>query len=181
LGDALRTGEGEAILAGIAVTDRSREEYAFSRPYLQFPARFVMQKSRAVAEPVYEKLAGKKVGVLAGSAHERMLRDEFEPLRTVVSDKPETLRADLKAGRIDAIFGDGMKLSFWLDGEDAAGCCRFVGGPYLAPEYFGQGMAIAVKPQDAALVAALDYALQQISAKGVFAELYLRYFPVGFY
>jgi hypothetical protein len=31
------------------------------------------------------------------------------------------------------------------------------------------------------LVTAIDYALQEIEAKGIFAELYLRYFPVGFH
>jgi polar amino acid transport system substrate-binding protein len=181
LDEALQKGEGEAILAGIAVTPQTREKYAFSRAYLQFPARFVMAKEKAFDEPLYDRLKGRRVGVLAGSAHERMLRDEFGDVQAVAYDKPEELRADLRAGKIDAVFGDGMKLSFWLDGPDSAGCCRFAGGPYLAPEYFGTGMAIAVKPNDAALAAAFDYALQQISVKGTFAELYLRYFPVGFY
>jgi polar amino acid transport system substrate-binding protein len=178
---ALQKGEGEAILAGIAVTAETREKYAFSRAYLQFPARFVMAKAKAVEEPLHDTLKAKRIGVLAGSAHERMLRDEFGAAEVVAYDKPEALRADLKEGKVDAIFGDGMKLSFWLDGTDSAGCCRFVGGPYLAPEYFGVGMAIAVKPNDTALAAAFDYALQQISIKGTFAELYLRYFPVSFY
>lgn len=181
LDDALQKGEGEAILAGVAVTPEAREEYAFSRAYLQFPARFVMAKQKAVDEPLHDALEGKRVGVLAGSAHERMLRDEFAGMQAAPYEKPEDLRADLRAGKIDAVFGDGMKLSFWLDGAGSAGCCRFVGGPYLAPEYFGAGMAIAVKPRDTALAAAFDYALQQISIRGTFAELYLRYFPVSFY
>lgn len=181
LEQALQEGEGEAILAGLAVTGQTRSNYAFSRAYLQFPARFVMPKAKAVQEPLYEKLKGKRVGVLAGSAHERMLRDEFGAVQAVAYDGADPLHADLKAGKIDAVFGDGLKLSFWLNETDAADCCRFVGGPYLAPEYFGTGMAIAVKEQDAALAAALDYALQQVSVKGAFAELYLRYFPVSFY
>ena len=74
-----------------------------------------------------------------------------------------------------------MRLGFWLAGSEAADCCRFAGGPYLAPEYLGTGLAIAVKPEDQALATALDYALQQIALKGTFAELYLRYFPVSFY
>lgn len=181
LEQALQEGEGEAILAGLAVTGQTRSKYAFSRAYLEFPARFVMPKAKAVQEPLYEKLKGKRVGVLAGSAHERMLRDEFGAVQAVAYDGADPLHADLKAGKIDAVFGDGLKLSFWLNETDAADCCRFVGGPYLAPEYFGTGMAIAVKEQDAALAAALDYALQQVSVKGAFAELYLRYFPVSFY
>lgn len=178
---ALQKGEGEAIIAGIAATPESRSTYAFSRSYLQFPARFVTQKSKDLTEPVFDKLRGKRVGVLAGSAHERMLRDYFNTVQIVPFDRPEDLYADLKAGKLDAAFGDGMRLAFWLGGSDAAGCCRFAGGPYLAPEYLGSGMAIATRADDPALAAAFDYALQEISMKGTFAEFYLRYFPVSFF
>jgi len=178
---ALEKGEGEAIIAGIAATAQSRQTYAFSRSYLQFPARFIMPKGKALAEPIFDKLRSKRVGVLAGSAHERMLRDYFNTVQIVSFDGPEALYSDLKAGKIDAAFGDGMRFAFWLGGSDAAGCCRFAGGPYLAPEYLGTGMAIATRADNPALAAAIDYALQEISMKGTFAEFYLRYFPVSFF
>ena len=178
---ALQKGEGEAIIAGIAVTAQARETYAFSRAYLQFPARFVVPRTKPITEPVYQALQGKKVGVVAGTGHEHMLRDDFGKVEIVTYPKPEDLHAALKAGKLDAAFGDGMRLSFWLGGADAADCCRFAGGPYIAPEYFGTGLSIAVKADNPALAAAFDYALQQISVKGTFAELYLRYFPISFY
>jgi len=181
LDDALQKGEGEAIIAGIAATPQSRQTYAFSRSYLQFPARFITPKNKAFAEPVFDKLRSKRVGVLAGSAHERMLRDYFNTVQIVSFDGPEALYGDLKAGKIDAAFGDGMRFAFWLGGSDAGGCCRFAGGPYLAPEYLGTGMAIATRADNPALAAAIDYALQEISMKGTFAEFYLRYFPVSFF
>ncbi|MER9211877.1 transporter substrate-binding domain-containing protein [Mesorhizobium sp. M0663] len=178
---ALGKGEGEAIIAGIAATPESRSKYAFSRSYLQFPARFIMLKTQALTEPMFDKLRNKRVGVIAGSAHERMLRDYFGDVQIVPFAKPEELYGELKAGKIDAAFGDGMRFAFWLGGSDAAGCCRFAGGPYLAPEYLGSGMAIATRADDPALAAAFDYALQEISVKGTFAEFYLRYFPVSFF
>ncbi|MER8544109.1 transporter substrate-binding domain-containing protein [Mesorhizobium sp. M0684] len=178
---ALGKGEGEAIIAGIAATPESRSKYAFSRSYLQFPARFIMLKTQALTEPMFDKLRSKRVGVIAGSAHERVLRDYFGDVQIVPFAKPEQLYGELKAGKIDAAFGDGMRFAFWLGGSDAAGCCRFAGGPYLAPEYLGSGMAIATRADDPALAAAFDYALQEISVKGTFAEFYLRYFPVSFF
>ncbi len=181
LDDALQRDEGEAILAGVAITAEARAKYAFSRAYLQFPARFVMPKASAVTEPLVAKLKGKRVGVVAGSAHESMLRAYFGGFQVVPYPKPEELYAALRSGGVDAAFGDGMRFSFWLTGLDAGGCCRFAGGPYLAPEYLGTGLAIAVRADDAALAAAFDYALQEISRDGTFAELYLRYFPVSFY
>ena len=178
---ALAARDGEAIVAGLAVTEEARRTYAFSRSYLQFPARFIMPKDKAVTEPVFSKLRGERIGVIAGSAHEKMLRAYFPDAKPVTYSKQEWLLGDLKAGKLAAVFSDGMRLGFWLAGSDSAGCCRYAGGPYLSPEFLGSGLAIAVEPENAVLATAFDYALQQISAKGIFAELYLRYFPVSFY
>ncbi|RWN52655.1 MAG: transporter substrate-binding domain-containing protein [Mesorhizobium sp.] len=178
---ALQKGEGEAIIAGIAATPESRSKYAFSRSYLQFPARFIMPKAKALTEPIFDRLRGKRVGVVAGSAHERMLRDYFGTVQVVPFAQLEELYDGLKDGKVDAGFGDGMRFAFWLGSSNAAACCRFAGGPYLSPEYLGSGMAIATRANDPALAAAFDYALQEISVKGIFAEFYLRYFPVSFF
>src|SRR6187455_3095049 len=59
---ALQKREGEAIIAGIAVTAENRTRFAFSRPYLQFPARFVTPKAKALTEPLSQKLKGERVG-----------------------------------------------------------------------------------------------------------------------
>lgn len=179
--DALERGRGEAIIAGIAITEESRTRYAFSRSYLQFPARFMMPRTRAATEPLYQKVQGERIGVLAGSGHEKMLREYFPDAKVVTYTRQEWMYGDLKAGKIAGAFGDGMRFAFWLAGSDASGCCRFAGGPYLAPEYLGVGLAIATKIGNPTLAAAFDYALQQVAFKGRFAELYLRYFPVSFY
>ena len=49
-----------------------------------------------------------------------------------------------------------MRFAFWLAGSDAADCCRFAGGPYLAPDYLGTGLAIASRADDPTLRAAFD-------------------------
>lgn len=179
---ALEEGEGDAVLAGMAITQQTRERFSFSRPYLQFPARFVTRRDAVFEEPAYEEIDGGNVGVMAGTAHERMLRDLFSGARTVTYTREAQLLDDLQSGKLDAVFGDGMRLSFWLaEREEARGCCAFAGGPYLAPEYLGHGLAIAVRRDEPALVGALNYAIRQIEERGTFEELYLRYFPVGFY
>jgi polar amino acid transport system substrate-binding protein len=178
---ALLLGQGEAVLAGLAVTSENRTKFAFSRPYLRFPARFVVRKSSAIIEASAAALRGKRVGVVGGSAHAQLLRDGFAGIDIAAYPQQDALLTDLKAGKIEAAFGDGMQLSLWLKREDAADCCRFAGGPYLAPDYLGSGLAIATMPHNDQLIAALDAALQQLSAKGTFAELYLRYFPISFY
>lgn len=181
LAPAMRKGDGEAIIAGVAVTADNRQLYAFSRPYLIFPARFVTTNARALAEPLYARIKGLKVGVITGSAHDRMLRAAFSDVQPMPFATQDEMTAALKTSKIDAAFGDGMRLGFWLASADAANCCRFSGGPYIAPEFLGAGLAIASPKDRPELAAAFDYALQAISAKGIFGELYLRYFPVSFF
>ena len=178
---ALEAGEGEALLAGIAITPQSRSRFAFSRPYLQLPARFVARRGSTLAEPMYRATAGKRIGVRHGSAHERILRDLFPLVKVVTYSRADWMLGDLREGKTDAVFDDGMRLSFWLAGTDSEGCCRFAGGPYLLPSYLGTGMAVAARPEDERFVDAFDYALREIDAKGIFEELYLRYFPINFF
>ena len=42
-------------------------------------------------------------------------------------------------------------------------------------------MAIATRQDDPERAAALTYALRQLHQKGIYRELYLRYFPMSFF
>jgi polar amino acid transport system substrate-binding protein len=87
----------------------------------------------------------------------------------------------LQAKKIDAVFGDGSDLSFWIGSPEAKNCCVFSGGPYIAPQFLGDGMTIATTLENAELVDAFNFALKAMEEKGTISELYLRYFPVDFY
>lgn len=181
LDEAMASGQGEALIAGTALTAAARRTYAFSRPYLRFPARFVTRKVAMMEEPMHRAVIGRRIGVMAGSAHEAMLKSYFPGVTMIGYTRQDSLYRDLRDGQLDGVFGDGMRLSFWLAGAGSQDCCRFAGGPYIAPEFLGAGLAIAARREDAVLVQAFDYALRELAVKGVFAELYLKYFPVSFY
>ena len=79
------------------------------------------------------------------------------------------------------MFGDGIGLTFWLNGVTSDGCCEFRGGPYFDAKYFGEGVGIAVKKGNRQLVEILNYALEQVHASGRYEGLFLRYFPMSFF
>lgn len=178
---ALENGQGEAIIAGLTPTAELRERLAFTRPYLKFPARFVAPRAALPAEPIYRSIAGQRVGVVAGSTHEAMLRALFSNAQPVHFGRFEPMMENLQSGEIDAVFADGMQLAFWIDADGSEDCCTFAGGPYLTSDYTGQGLTIAVDAGNADLAKGIDAALREIDASGRFAELYLRYFPVSFF
>ena len=178
---ALSTGQAEALISGLAITAESRSNHRFTRPYLALPARFAVRKDAKLAGDGAGALSGQRVGVMGGTAHEAMLRDWFPGLRPVTFSKPEWMFDALKSGNLDAVFGDGLQLSFWLSSQAAESCCRFFDGPYFSQIHLGEGLAIAVSPRNARLVAAFDHALANLNRNGRFAELYLRWFPNGLY
>src|SRR5689334_9683258 len=68
--DALNKNEGDAVIASISATPQTRAKVDFSDPYYRTPARFVSRKDRDFPEVRPEALEGKKVAVVAGTAHE---------------------------------------------------------------------------------------------------------------
>ena len=181
LESALMNGQAEALISGLAITTESRARYRFTRPYLALPARFALKNDTGLDGDGARALAGRRVGVLGGTAHEAMLRDWFAGAKPVTFSRSEWMFDALKAGAIDAVFGDGLQLSFWLSSRSADGCCRFFDGPYFSQDHLGEGLAIAVRPRNAALGDAFDHALAALNRNGRFTELYLRWFPNGLY
>lgn len=181
LEQALAAGQGEAIIAGLAITADNREKYAFTRSYLQFPARFVRNRSVSIAGSAPDSLAARRVGVVEKSAHAAMLKAYFPRIDAVPFASASEMLQALREKKVDAAFGDGLRLSFWLSGEPAGGCCAFFGGPYLSQHFLGHGLAIAVLKKNRVLAQAFDHALLSMSRDGKFADLYRRYFPNGMY
>jgi polar amino acid transport system substrate-binding protein len=179
--EAIASGQDDAAIASVAITPLARRKLDFTEPYYMTPARFATVKSSPLTDADPRSLAGKLIGVEAGTAHEAFLRTFFPELRVRSFDNVDSLRSSLRRGDIDALFGDGITLALWLNGTDAGGCCEFRGGPYTEASYFGDGVGIAIRKDNPALKHALNYALHRLAERGIYADLYLKYFPVGFY
>lgn len=179
--DSLVEGKGDAIVASIAATPATRAKIDFTQPYYRTPARFAMRKDSTIVDVTLKTLAGKTVGVVAGSAHKAFLDAFFPGIVEKTFPDFAALREALRAGSIDALFGDGLSLAIWLNGASSDNCCVFRGGPYSESQFFGEGVGIAVRKEDVGLRHALDWALARLASRGVYAELYLKHFPIGFY
>ncbi len=178
---AVAAGEGEAIIAGLAINEQTTGKYEFSRPYLHIPGRFVTRKDSGLSPPLYESLFKKTIGVVAGSAHQAYFSKAFGERKFEVFQSRDTSLTALKEDKVQAVFSDALSLSFWLASSASQDCCVFVDDAYLSEEYFGHGMAVTLPKGRDDLVRGVNYALKQINDNGTFAELYLRYFPVGLF
>ncbi|MEA2992010.1 MAG: polar amino acid transport system substrate-binding protein [Alphaproteobacteria bacterium] len=177
--DAVADNRGDAVIASIAATPETRRRVDFSDPYYRAPARFVTLRETAMDDVRPEQLEGKKVAVIAGTAHEAYLKTLFTELELRSYPTAEAAREALRRREVDLLFGDGISLAFWLNGTDSGGCCVFRGGPYLESRYFGEGIGIAVKRGNDLLRQAFNWALFRLWERGKFTDLWLRYFPIN--
>jgi polar amino acid transport system substrate-binding protein len=176
---ALDDNRGDAAIASISVTPDARKRADFSDPYYRPVARFVVRRDARIGEVRPERLEGKKVAVVAGTAHEQYLRALFTEAEVRPYPTSDAAREALRRGEVDLLFGDGFALAFWLNGTDSSGCCEFAGGPFVESRYFGEGVGVAVKRGNDTLRLAINWALFRLWEKGRFTDLWLRYFPIS--
>ncbi|SMD18903.1 transporter substrate-binding domain-containing protein [Rhizobium sp. RU36D] len=178
---ALSSGQGEAVIAGIAVTDQLRREFLFSRPYMLLPARFVRLNGVSFDGSDANALSGRPVGVVGGTAHEAMLKSFFPQIRAVAFSSRTAMLEGLRKREVEAVFADALQLSFWANSPASENCCALFDGPYMSERFLGEGLTIMMRRQDSALAEALDSALAALSRNGRLQEIYLRYFPYGLF
>jgi polar amino acid transport system substrate-binding protein len=170
---------GDAVIASIASNAATRRQADFTDPYYRTPARFVARTDSPIRDVLPELVEGKKIAVVAGTAHEAFLKEMFTEAELHPYPNAAAAREALRNKEVDLLFGDGISLAFWLNGSDSNGCCAFRGGPYLESRYFGEGIGIAVKRGNDLLRQALNWALFRLWEKGSYTDLWLRYFPIS--
>lgn len=183
----IKAGRDDALIAAVANTPATRADLDFTASYYTTPARFAAQRTSKldpkglVAAMTPDAVAGHTIGVEAGTAHEAYLKTFFpEAVLRPYRNQPD-LRAALSNSEVEAVFADGIGLALWLAGTESKGCCGFRGGPFTESRYFGNGVSIAVGKGRDNLREALDYELDKLTRDGTYADLYLKYFPIGFY
>ena len=178
---ALKRGQGDAIVAGLALSDRTIRELAFTKTYLRFPARFFSNAAFAKTFGDFRTPQGLKIGVVKDTAHQAFLERFFPDNELLPFDNQDELRAGILKGLAQIGFADGVQTSFWLQSASAKECCTFVGGPYINTDYFGNGLSMAVPIGRQDLKDTLNDALIRLMRKGKYSEIYLKYFPINFF
>ena len=177
--EALNDNRGDAVIAlDRAEPRRPGCRADFTDAYYRTPC-FVARTDSPIGDVLPERLEGKKIAVIAGTAHEAYLKAMFTEAEVKPYPTAEAAREALRRKEVDLLFGDGIALAFWLNGADSGGCCAFRGGPFLESRFFGEGVGIAVKRGNDLMRLTLNWALFQLWEKGSFTDLWLRYFPIS--
>ena len=151
---SLERGTFDIVMNGLEVTQARVGRVLFTRPYYAFAERLIARKDDTSIQPELASLKGKKVGTLSNSLAFEMLRETAE---TVVYEGVEEPYADLVNGRTEAVLLDDVIATRYGMPKPEL---RVVGD--LREGYY----AIAVRPSEPDVAAAIDDAIAKIAARG---------------
>ena len=170
----LRAGSFDAIAASMSITGKRRQLVSFTDRYYSNVVRFVAREGSGF-DPT--DVAGKTIGAARATIASDWLEANLAGRATIkLYAGQRELHGDLVAGRLDAMFGDGLGSYAWLQGPEGA-AFEFVGEGYRLDE----GIGIAVRHEDTSLLTRLNGALQAILANGAYERINARHFPFSIY
>ncbi|MCZ3376207.1 transporter substrate-binding domain-containing protein [Rhizobium sp. AG207R] len=195
---ALTVGKFDAIMSGMAITEKRKKSIAFSDPYaggfnqlairkdLHLPKTDTKAKinlttigseQQAILDQLRTTLTGKTLGVLRSSNSEAVLNDLFGKVATVRSyDTQDNLHMDLAAGRIDGGLADYFTWKTFLDSKDGETAAFY--GPELSGGLWGPGVGIGIRKEDVDLVDAFNKAIRDSIKDGTLKTLSLKWFGI---
>ncbi len=172
---SLTLGKFDALFGGMAITQEREKEVDFTEPYYTNTVSVIADQSEHL-NLTEATLKGKTIGVQGGTTFDAYLQDKYGKIITI-NRYPSIQDAlmDLASGRVDAVMGDSPSLQQWLQ-QNGYTQYTVVGEPIDNPQYFGKGNGIAVRKGDAALLNALNKALNEIKANGTYQKIVNKYF-----
>ena len=115
---------------------------------------------------------------MKGSAHEAYLNSFYKRTTIRAFDSHSEAAEALRVGDIDALFGDNLALTYWIQGEASRDCCKLMPGSFWESFYFGDGAGLATRRDDSKTLGVLNYGLDRIKISGGYDAIFRKYFPL---
>jgi len=164
----LQTNQIDIVIASMTITGARKETVDFSSPYF-CSGHLILVKRDNTSITKFTDLNGKRVATTQGSTGDRvtaLLAPQAQ--RSTFGQNSEGLLA-LKDGRVDAFVQDDVLLIAFAKQDPSL---KVVGWPPQMPAPYGLG----VRKGDRDLLGAVNVALGQIRAQGVYAKVFNKWF-----
>lgn len=179
---ALKARKFDAILSGMYMTEKRKEQIGFSDKLYNGPV-FLVARKNTLTGNTPEQLKGKTIGVEQGSAQETYVNQHWRPagINIVAYQGADSVVRDLESGRIDGAVLSGMMADYSFLQQPQGKDFAFVGGHLQDDKLFGAGAAIGLRKEDDALRQEINRAIAQILADGTYKKLSGKYFSFDVY
>lgn len=164
----IEAGRFDLVIAGHTITDERRQIVDFSIPYMVVGTSvFVREGDTAITR--IEDIAGKSIGILAGSVQEQFLAEEFagQGITVRTYENPTLALSDLSFGRVDGV----------IYSNDAGAYIAQVNNLAVVPavQVNREVNAMVYRKGEAAFGTALNAALQSMIDDGTYSALSARW------
>jgi len=178
---SLQARKFDILFTALSVTEERLKTVNFSLPYRSSTARFAAAKdfdaelftSDGKANP--EALKGKTIGFQRSSTYGKYVNDFFSGVNVRRYDTVKNMILDLKAGRVDVIVAGPVNLWSTLLNSEGGDGYKFVGPEIEDENYFGVGIAAAMRKDDTELLEKVNKAIQSMYDDGTFKTINLKY------
>lgn len=169
--EELNGGNIDVIWNGLTITPDRQKQIAFTKPYIASHQIIVVNKNSTLADK--KALAGKKVGVQAGSsAIEAVEKDQttYKSFGELVQfDNNVDALTDLASGRIDAVVVDEVVGRYYI----AKKADQY---KTLEDNFGSEDYGVGLRKNDKAFLAELQKALDAMKADGTSAKISEKWF-----
>ncbi len=179
---ALKARKFDAVLSGMSITAKRRQEIDFTSKVWQTPTR-LLARAGAGLGPTVALLHGKRVGVQQGTMQEDYAKEHWatEGVEVVSYRSEDDVVADLVAGRIDASLQDAVQADNGFLKQPRGTGFAFAGDNLPADPTLGAGAAIGLRKDEPQLRAELDQAITELRKSGEYQSIEKRYFDFDVY
>jgi polar amino acid transport system substrate-binding protein len=176
---ALTKGEGDVIVSGPRLDEVILNQASMTRPWFRLMGRFAVQRGNPLQAGDKASLGEKRIAVVKDTVHARWLETYYDNAEIVPFADDAKAAEALRTGNVDVLFGDGLRLIYWLAGDDARDCCRLLEGAYTDFEYFSRNLTFLVRLDRPELRAAFDYGLDMAQKSGTTGKIFNAYVPLN--
>ena len=179
---ALESKQYDAILSSMSITAERKEKVNFSQKLWNAPNAF-LGKAGTAFEATDAGLTGKTIAVQKGTLQETYAKEVYKGAKVKSYGTIEQAYTDLTANRADVVFADGVVVSDgFLKTPKGKGYAVLAEVPSSANvTILGEGTGIAVRKDDAELLAALNKGIEAIRANGQYKTIADKYFDFDIY
>lgn len=169
----------DVIVSGPRIDEKALAQAIMTRPWFRSFGRFAVQSGSPLKGTDARSLAGRRIGAMKGTSHAGWLQTYYGASELLTFDSDAKAQEALRIGAIDALFGDNLRLIYWITGAASRGCCKLLGGAYSDFETFSRNVAFLVRSDRADIRDALDVALDRMQANDTTEKIFNTYVPLN--
>ncbi|KAA5971732.1 transporter substrate-binding domain-containing protein [Pantoea sp. M_9] len=178
---ALQAKKFDAILSAMSMTEKRREQVAFSDMLYVTPSALITLADSALTDDI-ATLRGKNIGVAQGTIQETYAQTYWAPKGVSVVSYPNQMEIypDLVAGRLDGTLANAVSADQGF--LNTAEGKKYVNKVTLTDKaVLGNGVGIGLRKDDVANLKLINAALAELHRNGTYDRLAQKYFKYKVY